>query len=1080
MKKRILSFISAIAVLIAALPALALPASADPQAWDGTADTSWYDGSDGFTIYTAEELAGLMSLISSGNDFNGKTVKLGADIVLNTGDLSGWDETGTPSWREWFSRQQLFEFAGIFDGRGHTVSGLFINKTGSTDFVYGLFDTVNASGTIQNVNISNSYIRGAKYIGAIAGVNYGIISNCTNAGTVRGSVEVGGICGLNYGMITNCGNTGTVKAKENVGGVCGKSTDGGVISNSFNTAAITSVSVADGGATRTGGVCGYLLEGTINFCFNTGAVLATGLGTEENTYAYAGGVCGYCKAADGSSNISDCYNMGAVSCGVAAGKENYAGGVIGGISTFDQDLTVLNCYNAGAVFAGNSFVSCAGGVLGQNESQDSLILNNNYYLNTTATNGTGNPIDSGSAKAAEAMKDDADFVTVLGTMYARDIFGDNGGYPVLRWQYLPLDNDGYYMISNADQLKRMSTLINSYYAAYGDKKYKLTADIVLNPGDLSAWDGTSAQGWREWIPAGTSENQFRGIFDGKGHTVSGLFINSSGRTYNGLFGYAHADSTITNVGVINGYIKGGDSTGGVCGKTDANVTNSFNSCKIVGGNYAGGVCGRGSVANSYNTGEVSGAMSVGGVTGGDDVTSCHNTGAVSGTRDLVGGVTGVGNAESCHNTGAVSAAGSKVGGVSGDGNVLYSYNACTVKGEESVGGIVGQGGAVYTYNTGTVTANDPDEGDYIGGICGEVHLDVASSYNIGPVTGDDRVGGICGYANGDTVSGCYNSGLVSGDMEVGGICGSAIQDITNCISVGGFNKVDLFVGGICGAANQVSSISGCFYYGAEFGVGETTADTAGRAERLFKPSADCAGAPGNVIADGAKTLITALKATLGANFNIVVSPKSSSDTAVATVANGAITGVSEGAATITADVMIVQNGLTGTGFNDPSAARQSAEIEFVCNVAAEAPQSGYNYDVTIIPDETTVEPEGGDGNNGGPGKDAAAVIDGNKISVNVPAEQFKFLTLDGAEVPAQRYEVSADEDGNLLLTLSEELFDELESGAHEMAVYYENGVVAFPFEIAGETDSNPVTGVTLGFGALAAATAALFTSRKKK
>jgi hypothetical protein len=73
------------------------PAAADASGtvWDGNIDTDWYNAVDSeFTLDTAEQLAGLASLVNAGNDMEGKFFYLGADILLNdVGDFENWDTT---------------------------------------------------------------------------------------------------------------------------------------------------------------------------------------------------------------------------------------------------------------------------------------------------------------------------------------------------------------------------------------------------------------------------------------------------------------------------------------------------------------------------------------------------------------------------------------------------------------------------------------------------------------------------------------------------------------------------------------------------------------------------------------------------------------------------------------------------------------------------------------------------------------------------------------------------------------------------------------------------------------------------
>ena len=132
-----LSFI----MLISLLPVTAL---AGETAWNGTTvDTSWYDDNttdtDEFTISDSADLAGLAELVNEGNNFSGKTIKLGADI-----DLGGkeWTPIGNST----------NSFKGVFEGNKHTISNLFINSPTKSNI--GLFG-VTQSGEVKNFILKN-------------------------------------------------------------------------------------------------------------------------------------------------------------------------------------------------------------------------------------------------------------------------------------------------------------------------------------------------------------------------------------------------------------------------------------------------------------------------------------------------------------------------------------------------------------------------------------------------------------------------------------------------------------------------------------------------------------------------------------------------------------------------------------------------------------------------------------------------------------------------------------------------------------------------------------------------------------
>jgi hypothetical protein len=82
--------------------------------WNGTADISWYNGTDTeFTIATAEQLAGLASLVNDGtDDFEGKTITLKNNLYL---DNKNWTPIGGNS-----------GFSGVFDGNNYSIFDLFV------------------------------------------------------------------------------------------------------------------------------------------------------------------------------------------------------------------------------------------------------------------------------------------------------------------------------------------------------------------------------------------------------------------------------------------------------------------------------------------------------------------------------------------------------------------------------------------------------------------------------------------------------------------------------------------------------------------------------------------------------------------------------------------------------------------------------------------------------------------------------------------------------------------------------------------------------------------------------------------
>lgn len=307
-----LSFI----MLISLLPVTAL---ARGEAWDGTTvDTSWYnDNAAEFTISDSADLAGLAKLVNEGNNFSGKTIKLGDDIDL--GDKE-WTPIGTDS----------KPFNGTFDGAkedngNYTISNLYINKgfsnTVANSYV-GLFGLTNSPAVIKNVDFENVDIQGGLYVGTVVG--YGFtgkeISNCHVSGKIEidGWWYIGGIGGNGYvNKVDGCSVTGEegsyIKGNDGsyVGGIWGYRGEGNMTIPNCSVA-----NVAISGVDRVGGISGIAHYGnTIKDCTISSSTITT-----TNNIGNTGLIAGAdLSSATSIAKILDCTvtNTTATSEGVA-------------------------------------------------------------------------------------------------------------------------------------------------------------------------------------------------------------------------------------------------------------------------------------------------------------------------------------------------------------------------------------------------------------------------------------------------------------------------------------------------------------------------------------------------------------------------------------------------------------------------------------------------------------------------------------------------------------------------------------------------------------------------------------------
>ncbi len=569
-----------------------------------------------YQIGSAAELREFAELVNGGK--TDASAVLTDDINLNP-DMK-IDEDGTVTNGAVTNQKELREWTPIGTNSSR-YSGTFDGDGHTISGLYidstadyqGLFGYVDTGGTVKDLGVSGS-VSGNNYVGGVVGYNSGHVKNCYNTGSVSGSGNsVGGVVGYNSGSVTNCYNIGDVSGSKYVGGVVGYNYSGGSVTNSYNTGAVS-------GGADVGGVVG-LNSGNVENCYNTGTVS----GPDSGTSNYVGGVVG-----QNHGSVTNCYNTGTVS-GPDSGTSNYVGGVVGwNISSGN----VTNCY-----FLQQNGVPAQG-------------------IGSGSGSGSATPL---SAEAFESQKSFNSWTEFTNTWEIEPIFGR----PTLQ------DNaeiggtaNNPYKIFTATQLKNFATAVNT--GSEQSAHAKLMNNIDLN--------GSATN---QWTPIGNSEeNAYTGTFNGDGHTISGLYINSSTAGYQGLFGRVNG-GTVKDL-TVSGNVSGGMCVGGVVGY---NNTGTVTGCIFSGSgsvsvsDHVGGVVGlnRSSVKNCHNIGEVSGNRYVGGVVGDNSgtVENCYNTGEVSG-NSYVGGVVGqnIGPVKNCYNTGKVSGPDSgsdnNVGGVAGD------------------------------------------------------------------------------------------------------------------------------------------------------------------------------------------------------------------------------------------------------------------------------------------------------------------------------------------------------------------------------------------------------------------------------
>ncbi|MFR9524309.1 MAG: GLUG motif-containing protein, partial [Rikenellaceae bacterium] len=430
---------------------------------------------------------------------------------------------------------------------------------------------------------------------------------------------------INGATIKNLVVAGSVTCNSGVGGVVGRALSS-TITNCCNSVEILS------GESAVGGVVGYASSSTIAACYNTAKI---------NGAESVGGVVGNLRS---SSTLSVSYSSSSV-----AGQTSW-GGVVGNAYA----SSVASCYWNSDEFSGdgvgNITDSTVSNVVGRTTEAMHFV---DFLLQLN--------------DAAYQYNNDTETPSTLACAW----IAGSDGYPTLDFSNTNPTETAYsggdgseawpYKIATAEDMRELSAAVaagTTYYNLY----FEMVNDVDLGGIDENG-DGIAEN---EFTAIGNNSNKFRGVFDGCGFMVSGLYINKSSSSNQGLFGcigYLTGATTIKNLSVA-GSVTGLYPVGGVVGYiaiSSCIVTGCHNYCSI---NSA-------SVALSSSTGGVVGNNGIGAT-----ITSCSNSGDITSVNYYVGGVVGYNNG----------------------GTLTYCHNSGDVIGSYSTGGVVGYAvGGTLTY-----------------------------------------------------------------------------------------------------------------------------------------------------------------------------------------------------------------------------------------------------------------------------------------------------------------------------------------------------------------------------------------------
>ncbi len=221
--------------------------------------------------YQIGSAADLIYLSQHSDDWDKYFVQTGniafnSDETLNDWDGDGnADGNGTAGWTP--IGNAATRFTGSYDGDGHTISNLFINRS-DTEYIGFFGYTFQAD--IANLGMTDVDFVGKNYVGGLVGYTSEntVVSNSYATGSVSGVYALGGLVGQNANIstIVRCFSAADVTGSGNyVGGLAGYNMQS-TISNSYATGSVTTPS------SNVGGFVGYAYLSTIQYCYSSGKV----------------------------------------------------------------------------------------------------------------------------------------------------------------------------------------------------------------------------------------------------------------------------------------------------------------------------------------------------------------------------------------------------------------------------------------------------------------------------------------------------------------------------------------------------------------------------------------------------------------------------------------------------------------------------------------------------------------------------------------------------------------------------------------------------------------------------------------
>lgn len=826
MKKRVLSIMLSVVMVISLLPGLA------------------HAGSE-VVISTAEQLISL-AYSTDKTDFV-KNYRLSSDLDMSKAE----DKRPMKAIGSYSGGSYDVAFCGTFDGAGFQIINL--NTTGEA-----LFGYVGQEGTIKNLTLKAASVHyqqndSSKYPAALISRNLGQVENCMSIGSQVVSdycSPAGGLIGTNFGVVSQSGVSGgsvtfaISRTGTSHGGFVGNQR-GGRIEQCFSSAVVDAKKWA-------GGFVGKIEDGIISDCYALGEVR----GTEE-----VGGFAGALMSPGILRNVYASNGIKAQSGGALVGGIGFSFGTAGRVeqgyysqgtqkpqaagnfvneatwakseeemrsSDFAEILSVLWAQdteiNGGYPYLNGVLPPTSEGI--ETEVTIQMMIaqyDKSKYEFVKLTGPFEVAVTGGSVTVGEVMEKAAEEEQLS---YA---FGtnENSGQIVTINGITPKSPDGWMFTINSNM---PPVGVNSALVSEGDQilwfvgtpengysapDWNVLAE-GLSPEEVVSIEtveellalSESPEKWNEnyqltgnldctglaFSPIGNADAPFTGVFDGCGFEISGLTISLGKDSQNvGLFGVIRG-AKIKNIVLNDARITGGSVIGALVGRADVDLekerTSLISGCTVsgavnaIGNSYikqtdAGGLVGVNHAVSEYGKtfasaiDHCSAEVDVTADTGAADVSDAGHVGGLVGlNQGTVSRSKASGNVRGGNTTGGFV-------GTNYGGSIYHSSASGAVSGGYTTGGFVGSSGLYSlienSYSTGDVRAIG-NYGAYFGGFAGSVSGKVKNCISAGTLTpGWSYNGGFAGSFDGSvwsyreelrSLNNCYGNAVTADGNKI--------------------------------------------------------------------------------------------------------------------------------------------------------------------------------------------------------------------------------------------------------------------------------------------------------------------------